>query len=444
MTIAAFLTMSFVVADKKNKLLNKHSDKYNVVLSSKFSFIDKGFGQQAVEGVCLALKIKLDECNGKNPLFKEGKISYSYPGTMDNISLIREYVDNFVETEGIDHFIMPGFTYTAFLQEWVFNNIDYFQQKGVNFIAIGTSFGEQWNDKWPVNFWQLLFEEYLPGYFAGLYAGVYALLNPDQFKDGDKDKSGKQIHFAALGGLWIPPILRYALGFKLGLESVNNLKKQVLPADRKEEKIEILFTDYEDIGGFDVDKYSQQVKFQATRLFRKGVSVIFPIAVTLTGAVHSVALDEDTNLQKPQHWVIGVDADQGVAIVNESPDSSEYKGKVLISGILKIRERLAKLIKDIKKGEYLNKANSKKNIIVTESKYLSVPDRFKTTPVWKKVENVFLKDSPEPVAEIKLMNSLVEKAFFGKNQEEMKSINLLLRRFLNNPEATFTQLDNAY
>ena len=424
--IGVFLAIVAPVVDHKNKVLSKHDDKYNVVLSLKYGYLDKGFNQQAIEGVCQAFDVPVKSCNGKNKLFQEGKISYGYAGTMDSIALIKEYVDNFAETEKIDYFITPGFTYTNFLQKWLFEDRQYFRQKGINFISIGTGIGLSDGEAWPENFWQILFEEYLPGYYAGLYAGAYALMNPDQFKDGDLNKKGKQIRFAALGGLWIPPIARYALGFKLGVSDVNKQKDQFTD----NAGIEVLFTDYQTTGSFD---NTTQSKFDSARIFRDGVSVIFSIAVSLTVANQAAAKEENTTAGKTQHWIIGVDIDQGLTVNNEDNNSSQRKGNILVSAVLKIKERLSDLIKAI------NRTNKKgESIVVTSGKYLSIPKRFTNDQEWKKVKEVILDKLPnaEPTAEtMQLMRDSVNQEFSLNNAGSTNLID-----FLNNSELDFTDL----
>lgn len=420
--VALFLAIVGPVVGRKNKILDQHNNKYNVVLSLKYGYLDKGFNQQAIEGVCDAFAVLPQFCNGESKLFQEGKISYGYAGTMDSIALIKEYVDNFAETEKVNHFITPGFTYSTFLKKWLFDDRQYFQDKGINFIAIGTALGASPGKSWPKNFWQLLFEEYLPGYYAGLYAGAYALMNPDQFKDGNVNKKGKQIHFASLGGLWISPIARYALGFKLGVDEVNDQRQVISPENG--DQVELLVTNYRTTGSFD---NSAQSKFDTAKLYREGVSVVFSIAVSLTNANQTAAREEDTTAGKKQHWVIGVDIDQGVSINNEDPTSSQRQGNILVSAILKIRQKLADLIQDLEKGTVTGE-----NILISSSKYLSIPQRFKNDRPWKKVEEVILnqKTNAEPEAtKINLMRLWIKKAFEDRNQDA----NDRLLAFLNAP-----------
>lgn len=134
--------------------------------------------------------------------------------------------------------------------------------------------------------------------------------------------------------------------------------------------LEVIFTDYFTTGSFD---QTVQSKFDTARLFRKGASVVFSIAVSLTIANQTAANEEDKTLEKKQHWVVGVDVDQGISVNNESPTSFQRKGKILVSATLKIKEILGDLIKDIESG----KEKQGRSILVQESKYLSIPERFK-------------------------------------------------------------------
>ena len=414
-----FLAVVVPIVVRKNNILGKHRNKYNVVLSVKYGYLDKGFNQQAIEGVCLAFQIKPNDCNGKNKLFREGKISYGYSGTFDSVSLIKEYVDNFAETENTNFFVMPGFTYEAFLRKWLFDNREYFQKKNINFISVGTAIFTD-PQKWPKNFWQVLFEEYLPGYYAGLYAGAYALMNPEQFKDGNPKQKGKQIHFAALGGLWIPPITRYALGFKLGISEINKNRDRFTDTNT-----EVLFTQYETTGSFD---NTSQSKFDTARLFRSGVSVVFSIAVSLTIANQAAAKEEDTSAGKEQHWIVGVDIDQGLTVNNEDANSAKLKGKILVSAILKIKEYLADLIQKINRGE-----ESAAPITVKSSDYLSIPQRFKARPEWKKVQEVIFngEENAEPTSEI--MQAMRNWTVQSLSNNQVKAE---LLKFLNDPTRT--------
>lgn len=141
--ILLFFAITFPLVRKQRTFLNQHQKKYNVVSSLKYGHLDLGFNQQAVEGICLGLDIPLNKCNGKNPLIAQGKATYGHPYTMDNIAKIKNYVDYFAETEKINHFILPGYTYTGFLKKWLFDNRHYFANQGINFIAIGTSLADK-------------------------------------------------------------------------------------------------------------------------------------------------------------------------------------------------------------------------------------------------------------------------------------------------------------
>ena len=394
-----------------------HKNKYNIVLTVKNGHQDQGFEQQAVEGVCLAFNIQPKNCNASHQLFKEGKISYSYPGTMDKISLIKKYIDNYVEIDQTNFFIMSaGWFFQSFLKKWLFDDQS-FLKKGINFIALGTSFDPKKIKDWPQNFWQVLFEDYLPGYYAGLYAGAYALLNPDQFKDADDDTDGKQIHFSALGVLTIAPVVRFALGFKLGISVINEKRDQFTDTDT-----EVLFSKYQNNDGWDEPL---QTKTNAEQMFIKDkISVIFSIGSVMTTAIQAAAKEADKDTNTNHHWVVGVDIDQGLVINNENQQSSTRKGKILVSALKKCREKVADLIKKIDQ----EKETTGRSINV-EKAYLDIPQRFKNDDEWKRVETVILNQEIEPAK--KIMQTM-RQWVANDLDNEFKNI----EKFLNSPDKT--------
>ena len=393
-----------------------HKNKFHIVLQKKSGFQDQGFEQQAIEGVCWAFKIQPKDCQGGHRLFKENKIGYGSPRSMGNISEVKKYVDKFIASEKTNFFVVSGFVFRAFLQTWLFDNREYFQKQGVNFIGIGTTLAPKDGKNWPKNFWQVYSEEYLPGYYAGLYAGAYALMNPDQFKDADKDNTnGKQIHFAALGGLWLPAIARYALGFKLGISEVNGNKDRFTTVATN---TEVLFTNYETNGSF-VDYNGAKAKAQD--LFKQGISVIFSIGSTLTQTLQAAAKEEDTSAGKEQHWIVGVDVDQGLTINNEDVDSEQLKGNILVSALTNRKYKLADLVKKIDQGE----EKTGRLVTVTDNNHLSLPQRFKKTETWKRIQSVILDQKPQPT--VAIMNKM--KEWVAKAMDE--AFKTKLQTFLN-------------
>ena len=416
--VASAITIPLV----SNKNGSSHKNKYHIVLQLKNGFQDKGFEQQAVEGLCLAFKIQPKDCNFNNKLFKEGKISYAYRGDSGTVSDIKKHIDNFVDLDQKNFFVMSGWVFEEFLEKWVFEDREYFQKRGINFIGIGTTLAPKDGKNWPKNFWQVLFEEYLPGYYAGLYAAAYALMNPDQFKDADDDTDGKQIYFGALGGDWVPAIARFALGFKLGISVINQKRNEFTNTDTQ-----VLFTKYQTNGGWgDTLEEKQNAQTKVKNMFVEGVSVVFSIAATLTSTLQTIAQEENTRTGKNQHWVVGVDVDQGIVINDEDQQSSTRKGSILVSALKKSREKLADLIKDIDQEE---KATGKL-INVTQNKYLSIPQRFKNDDEWKRVETVILNQEIEPAK--KVMQTM--RQWVAKGLE--KPFKTKLQTFLNDSTRT--------
>lgn len=444
-----FLVSFFIIrkSDSEQDIFSANKRRFNTVLNTEYGFTDRGFSQQAVEGVCKAFNIPSDECNGANKYFLNSIIGYGYPKTMSDSLLLGRYIDNFIQTEKVNNFVLPGYTFTQFLCDL---NHKYERQK-VTFIAVGTYFAPnnpscKYNDQarsWPKNLWQIGFKQHVAGFHAGLYAGLYALKNPHQFKDYDAAKPGKQIAFAALGGMWIPAIMKYALGFKYGLELVNKNKMKFADVDQQNT---VIFTDYKDIQGFDAIKYSSPAKKLASQLYKKKVSVIFSIAVSLTAAI-SLAASEDIvqNNGKKQSWVIGVDVDQGVLIFNEYAKSDqplETKGNILTSSILKIDDAVAKVIND---PQYKNKP-ARPIAPFGDGGFATIPDRFQETAVWKSLkanglldENVsFFKNF---LAKTDCLLKLIIGIQSASPQERQRASNYFKNNILNDPNSSFDDLE---
>lgn len=373
------LVFSTIFVIIKGKIENSSNvSKYHIILNSQFGNYDKGFTQQAVEGVCLSFNIKPQNCKRSNAQFKQGSISYGYPQTINDSKRINDYISHLLETDGVDVIVMPGFTYTDFLV----NFIDDYNDKNVEFIALGTIYEFLKKEKkWPIHLWEIRFKEYLAGYYAGLYAGLYALKNSDVFNDYNSQKSGKQIAFGILGGLFILPIKYYALGFRLGIEIMNKNKTKFI--NTKTNNTELVVADYKTIGGFDFKK-SLVAKQLALNMYKQGISVIFSIAVTLTKYIHNAALEMNKNKNKKSHWVVGVDIDQGVSLYKDSAQKVDHKAdhSLLVSAVIKIKEVISHIIKSkIRKKVIPTKAE-----ILVDNQFMGIPERFIKTKLWQEIK----------------------------------------------------------
>ena len=298
-------------------------------------------------------------------------------------------------------------------------------------------------NKWPKNLWQINFKEYYAGYHAALYSAVYALLHPEKFKDYNWSKKGKQIAFAALGGLWIPPIISYVLGFKYGIQKVNEIRQKFLKYQKnKIIDTELLFVKYQNIGGFSVSKMGDKVKAMSKNIYKNNkVSVIMNIAVSLSSSVHLAALESNEETNKKQHWVIGVDVDQGHILFKEPKDEPKIKNQILVSGILRIKKAVTEVIKNkiskqkIPKGPFIPGKSETEN---KHSEYSTIPDRFKKN---KEVWNKIIDNNLENLNTLK--NGLLVSKFDCLIISTMQSpsISKELKQFLNNSNSKIDEKD---
>ncbi len=299
---------------------NQH---YHVVLTTSKGYADSGFNQQAVESICL--KYATIENKGKTNCdytrseFAE-HASYGYAGTTDNPLKIYNYIINIHKNQGIKNFILPGYNFTDFLNKYIRE----LEKMSINIISIDTYYQHSTGTSKPTNLYQISYLHYYAGYHAGLYTGAFALKNSSKFEDGDPNKEGKQILFASVVGKSVAAILNYVFGFKLGLEQAAKLKNHFKDNKETETTIELVHNEYEEIGGFDPVANGDKTKFIAKKLYDKKVSIIFVVAGSLTKNVGTVAYDINKN-SKFEHYVVGVDVDQGVIYFGESKDSVKYR-----------------------------------------------------------------------------------------------------------------------
>lgn len=315
----ALFTGTVFSISKNKKSIDKKLPAFFLILNSPFAYVDKGFHEAIIHGTCNFLNIKIDQCLTKNPEFKK-RIKYGYSGTLVDPKKIYNYIKSqilkYPDQKRI--FILPGYNFTAFFNAY----LQRFDPKLNYFFAVDTFFNPvnaRVSGIWPENFYEYGFNQQYAGYNAGLYAATQALLRPDLFKDADHNPSnGKQIRFASLGGLKIPAIAAYALGFKLAIQKVNDHRKTILQTIKNssdpflkaltkklkinpDQNVELSFFKNLIIGGFDQKLNSKDTYHLAKNLFKKhNVSVIFSIAVNLTSIMQKVA-NEQNYLENNRH-----------------------------------------------------------------------------------------------------------------------------------------------
>ena len=254
---------------------------------------------------------------------------------------------------------------------------------------------------WPQNLYQYSFKREYSGFNAGLYTGLTALVDPTRFKDGNTQQTGQQIHFAALGGLKTPPTTAYVLGFKHGIELVNEFKQEIynrgraakiIKAEYKIDAVELKFVALDIIGGFDSQLKSAETKTLARDLFRDGVSVLFSIAVSLTEPMHTAAAEENFREGRKQNYVIGVDVDQGYSFYNETTWQPHSESLFLTSALVDSKELVNRILGRVADGQtdiepvYVGGSKIEPEPEgVQQSKLVQIPLRYRTikNPVWQ-------------------------------------------------------------
>ena len=404
----AVFSVGIVLLVQSNKT-NRFKDGYFVVINAPTGYSDKGFTEASILGACLFLGIdKEEDCDRSNPKFAE-KLAYGYPNTINDPKRIYDYVLEEHNKSGAKTFILPGFTYTEFIGNYIYD----LEKKGITIVAIDTFFETPEGKNWPKNLYQYGFKQQYSGFNAGLYAGLAALVDPTRFKDGNDQKDGQQIHFAALGGLEIPPIAAYALGFKHGIELVNEFKQEIynrgraakiIKAEYKIDAVELKFVALDIIGGFDSQLKSAETKTLARDLFRNdGVSVLFSIAVSLTEPMHKAAFEENFREGRKQNYVVGVDVDQGYSFYNETTWQPHEESLYLTSALIDLKELINKVLVRVandqtETGSVFVGASKPEDKFqdIQQSKLVQIPLRYRTTenPVWQLFEETMKGTNP--------------------------------------------------
>ncbi len=419
--------------------------KYFVVLNSPNGYVDKGFQQAGVSGICDYLKIPVDktnQCNRQNAIFAK-KAAFGFPNTFIDPKKIYIYIKNQTAKNPNKHnvFILPGFAYSAFLS----NYLNKFNPKNTSFISIDTYFSPKPNSAWPKNLFQYSFNQQYSGYNAGLYVAIQALLYPEKFKDGDLKKPGKQIKFAAIGGIKIPAISAYAFGFKAAIQTIHENREVILElikssSDKNlktllknkkidpKQKVDLIFEKVSIIGGFDPQTKSDETRFLTKELFDKHrVSAVFSIAVSLTFTMQRVAKEQNFIDKLKQNWIVGVDSDQAFSLADEvGPVTQDKSDSVfLVSATINLRRLVNNILEKINnkkpatKSEKIGSFEMNKDLIQIPSRY-----RNNKNLVWVVLEKLANKKIPQKSGKLSIevtknlddlfVKELISKSFDSK------------------------------
>lgn len=363
--------------------INNKNPSVFVVISSKTGYTDKSFNQESINGACQYYKIAIQQCNINNAKFRQN-IAYGFPNTVINGQKIFQFIKQTHRTKKTDIFVLTGFTFTNFLNHY----IQKLQAKKINLISITTNYQPKSNNAWPSNLYQYQFQEQKAGFMAGLYAALYALFNPDQFKDGNLQKPGKQIKFSSLGLILVPAILAFGLGFKAAIDYVDQNKKLFwstakklnipLPDKTTFDQIDLYHQNFEIIGGTDFNQKNAEASQLAKKLYKTGTSVIFSIAGMFTVSINNQAKIENFRSEKKQNWVVGVDVDQGFSLFNQKGWQSQ--DQILTSAIINVRGVVTQAIKQIRQNNPMSNTE-----IIKDLQFFQIPNRYRNlaNPLWK-------------------------------------------------------------
>ena len=402
--LVLFAGTIFLLLQKKAVSGNKKDPLLFVVINAPHGYVDQGFNQATIDGACAFLKIPKSDCTTKNEVFRR-RIRYGYPGTLAQPRKIYDFVKS-QERKYPDRkrvFVFPGFTFSNFLIQY----LDKFDSKSNTFVSVDTWYSPEKGKPWPGNLYQYSFNQQYAGYNAGLYTAIQAILRPELFKDADKDPTnGKQIRFGSLGGLNIPPIAAYALGFALAIEKVNQNKQAILqkikestdPLVQKivkkigkinpQQRVDLSFYKNLNIGGFDPTLKSGETYFLSKELFEKGgVSVVFSIAVPLTSVMQKVAKEQNFLEKKRQNWVVGVDIDQGLTLGENPPTRVGFEmNNVFITSAQINLEKLTKITMEKIVANELSKGSAKVGDLKTKEnrEFVQISARYQNpdNPAW--------------------------------------------------------------
>ncbi len=354
-----------------------------VVLSGPTAYTDKAFNQLSLNGVCQKFAINPSTCQISNPRFRQ-KIAYGFPNTLVNSQRIYEYIQTIATTKQSKIFVLPGYNFTPFLTRYIRK----LEQKNLKMIGITTDYQLPTAETWPTNLFQFKFQEQKAGYMAGLYAGLFALLNPTQFKDANPNLAGIQIKFASIGILMVPAVVAFGLGFKAGIDFIQTHKKTLwnaaqtanvpLTSPYAVEQIDLYHDGFKIIDGTDFQIKSGEALQLAKQLYQAQASVIFSIASPFTTSIQEQAVIENYLSKTRQHWVVGVDVDQGYALFNQTGWKSQ--AQIITSALIDI-------VRQVKKGlDYIidQKTIPTKEYVETALAAFQVPARYRVAdnPVW--------------------------------------------------------------
>ena len=394
-----------------------------VLLNHPTAYADKAFNQLAIEGACQYFAIPIQNCNQSNRQFR-ANIAYGFAGTAVNPRRFYEYITSVARTKKIKIFILPGYNFTPFLAKYV----RAFTAQNLKFIGVTTNYQVLHNQQWPNNLYQFKFQEQKAGFFAGLYSGLFALLHPTRFKDADLQAPGRQIKFASMGILPVPAVFAFALGFKAGIDFINANKTTWQAAAKTANvaldpnvalsTLSLYHEGFKIINGTDFRLKNAEVLQLAKTLYNQSASVIFSVASPFTVSIQQQAKQENYLLKTPQHWVVGVDTDQGVALFEQT--GWESKNQIITSAIIDIARQVKQGLQFIDNGQIPTT-----EFIETAFAAFRIPARYRdqNNPVWKiwKIAQAQLEDQDYIAKMTTKVNSLITMADFSQSWEILRN-----------------------
>ncbi|WP_339024589.1 hypothetical protein [Spiroplasma endosymbiont of Agriotes lineatus] len=269
---------------------------FKMIANNPLKAQDSGFNQAAWEGM-LKVDSNLNEA-----------LDVLYPDTQDDPNMITPAITKTID-DGYLAVVLPGFTYVkTVLQPNFFDVYD----DNTYFLTVDLTVYEMiksLNTKAPDKYYEILVDESKPGFAAAIDVAGQIL---QRFKV-DKDhmglpviKNGDNItvKMTGIGGLNIPAIKNYMIGFNKGLRwfSDNILANDI---DAKDGKLQFEWFAGTFNGGFGTNDAIKTAQTNTNNAINNNVGVIFNISVPEGNTILKQIAAANANT-----WFIGVDVDQ--------------------------------------------------------------------------------------------------------------------------------------
>ena len=298
MFLTLTIALGFVGCSNNNNQENNNEIYKTGLVTSFGNVTDKGFNQDAWEGLVAAEKEFGIYVSYLKPV---GDTTQDYLDEIDNLY-----------NAGYRTFVLPGFQLS--------NAVYYAQSKyqDAKFIVLdGTASDDNGNEMIGENTISVNFAEQEAGYLVGIAAALQL----------------KEASVGFIGGMEVPTSQRFSWGFQQGIQYANeNLGTNIIM-----DKDNFIYE-----GSFDNVEGGRKI---ANEMYNRGVDLIFVAA----GGTGVGAIQEAVERAKKGEdiWIIGVDTDQYDLGIYE-----DGKSVVLTSAVKKLSRAALNLIEDDLKGVF--------------------------------------------------------------------------------------------